>query len=153
MNIKLFASLFFLIFLETSMAESEDVRVKLCGREFVRTVVASCGSFRVKRSMPDSDLHFAYPYRNLQNWLDRDLVVHQRGSPAVEDEQWREQDTPESVRGHPDPRQHTSPPAEPLDHSTTMQDLSVSSRSRRDAGPAGVCCTSGCTMNELIQYC
>ncbi|XP_073704268.1 insulin-like 3 (Leydig cell) [Garra rufa] len=153
MNIKWFAFSALLILLKTSKSESQDVRVKLCGREFIRMVVTSCGSSRLKRNAPDSDLHFANPHRNLQNWLDRDLVAHQKGTLTAEDEQWREHDSPESVTAHPAPHQHTSPPAELLEHSTTVQDLSMSSRTRRDVGPAGVCCTSGCTMSELIQYC
>ncbi|XP_016386458.1 insulin-like 3 (Leydig cell) [Sinocyclocheilus rhinocerous] len=153
MNMKWFASLAFLILLVTSKTEGQDARVKLCGREFIRMVVTSCGSSRLKRNAPDSDLHFANPHRNLQNWLDSDLVAHQKGSLTAEDEQWREHDSPESMTERPAPKQHTSPPAELLEHSTTVQDLSMSSRTRRDVGPAGVCCTSGCTMSELIQYC
>lgn len=59
MNIKWFASLALLSLLETSKTESQDVRVKLCGREFIRMVVTSCGSSRLKRNVLDSDLHFA----------------------------------------------------------------------------------------------
>lgn len=96
---------------------------------------------------------FSFSYKicpfsgNLQNWLDREWT------PTAEDEQWRKHDAPESVTEHPAPHQHTSPPAELREHSTTVQDLSMSTRTRRDVGPAGVCCTSGCTMSELIQYC
>lgn len=62
MNMKWFASLAFIILLETSKTEGQDVRVKLCGREFIRMVVTSCGSSRLKRNAPDSDLHFANPH-------------------------------------------------------------------------------------------
>lgn len=62
MNIKWFASLAFLILLEISKTESQDVRVKLCGREFIRMVVTSCGSSRLKRNVLDSDFHFANPH-------------------------------------------------------------------------------------------
>uniref|UniRef100_A0A8C1TCZ8 Uncharacterized protein n=1 Tax=Cyprinus carpio TaxID=7962 RepID=A0A8C1TCZ8_CYPCA len=110
-------------------------------------VVTSCGSSRLKRNSPDSNLHFANPHRNLQNWLNRDLVA-QKGTLTAKEEQWREHESPESVTEHPAPHQHISPPAEHLEHSITVQDLSMSSRTRRDVGPAGVCCTSGCTMSE-----
>ncbi|XP_052405698.1 relaxin-3-like [Carassius gibelio] len=146
MSMKWFASLSVLILLQASKTESQDVRVKLCGREFIRMVVTSCGSSRLKRNAPDSDLHFANPhsrfafFRHSWNLQNRDLVAHQKGTLTAEDER-------------PAPHQHTSPPAELLEHSTTVQDLSMSSRTRRDVGPAGVCCTSGCTMSELIQYC
>ncbi|XP_067309883.1 insulin-like 3 (Leydig cell) [Pseudorasbora parva] len=149
MNVKWFASLAFLFLLETSKTESQDVRVKLCGREFIRMVVTSCGSSRLKRNVLDSDLHFANPHWNLQNWLDRDFFAYQTAG----DKQMREYDVHESVTEHPAPHQNTSPPAELLEHSTNVQDLSMSSRTRRDVGPAGICCTSGCTMSELIQYC
>ncbi|XP_052466619.1 insulin-like peptide INSL5 [Carassius gibelio] len=153
MNMKGFASLAFLIILEISKTESQDVRVKLCGREFIRMVVTSCGSSRLKRNSPDSDLHFANPHRNLQNWLNSALVA-QKGTLTAEEEQWREHESPESEAEHLVPhQQHISPPAEHMKHSSTVQDLRMSSRTRRDVGPAGVCCTSGCTMSELIQYC
>lgn len=61
MKIKWFASLAFLILLETSKTESQDARVKLCGREFIRMVVTSCGSSRLKRNVLDSDFQFANP--------------------------------------------------------------------------------------------
>lgn len=59
---KWFALLALLIILETSKTESQDVRVKLCGREFIRMVVTSCGSSRLKRNAADADLHFANPH-------------------------------------------------------------------------------------------
>uniref|UniRef100_A0A672SCL3 Insulin-like 3 n=1 Tax=Sinocyclocheilus grahami TaxID=75366 RepID=A0A672SCL3_SINGR len=155
MNMKWFASLAFLILLETSKTEGQDARVKLCGREFIRMVVTSCGSSRLKRNAPDSDLHFANPhsrfafFRHACSYQFINLLFFL----TAEDKQWREHDSPESVTERPAHHQHTSPPAELLEHSTTVQDLSMSSRTRRDVGPAGVCCTSGCTMSELIQYC
>lgn len=89
----------------------------------------------------------------LQNWLNRDLLANQKWAQTSKEEQWKESESPESVTDHPAPHQYMSPQAEVLVHSTTVQDLSMSSRTRRDVGPAGVCCTSGCTMSELIQYC
>ncbi|XP_051985032.1 insulin-like 3 [Xyrauchen texanus] len=153
MNIKWFAFLAFLILLKSSQTNSQDVRVKLCGREFIRMVVTSCGSPRLKRQASDSYHPFANLQWSLKNWLYRDLFAYQKGTLAGEDKQWREHDSPESVTEQPASHHHMSPPAELLEHSTTVQDLSMSSRTRRDVGPAGVCCTSGCTMSELIQYC
>ncbi|XP_055058200.1 insulin-like 3 (Leydig cell) [Misgurnus anguillicaudatus] len=153
MNCKWFASLAFLILLESSKIESQDVRVKLCGREFIRMVVTSCGSSRLKRDAPDFGPLYTKPHRRLQNWLNRDLLANQKWAQTSQEEQWKESESPESVTDHPAPQQHMSPQAEVLVHSTAAQDLSMSYRTRRDVGPAGVCCTSGCTMSELIQYC
>ncbi|KAA0719185.1 hypothetical protein E1301_Tti007497 [Triplophysa tibetana] len=149
MNIKWFASLTFLVLIESSKSESQDIRVKLCGREFIRMVVTSCGSSRFKRNAPDSGPLYTTPIRSLQNLLNGDLRANQKWTPASEKEQWKE--STESVTEHP--ASNMSPPAEVLLHSTTVQDASTSSRTRRDVGPAGVCCTSGCTLSELIQYC
>ncbi|XP_065132364.1 insulin-like 3 (Leydig cell) [Paramisgurnus dabryanus] len=188
MNCKWFASLAFLILLESSKIESQDVRVKLCGREFIRMVVTSCGSSRLKRDAPDfgplytkphsrfacfkHEIHFVcffyilcitscyllilplYHFSGrLQNWLNRDLMANEKWAQTSQEEQWKESESPESVTDHPALKQHMSPQAEVLVHSTAAQDLSSSYRTRRDVGPAGVCCTSGCTMSELIQYC
>lgn len=188
MNIKWFASLTFLVLIESSKSESQDIRVKLCGREFIRMVVTSCGSSRFKRNAPDSGPLYTTPISrftffrhsfsficlfslysiyycthwflntvylflsgSLQNLLNVDLLANQKLTPASEKKQWKEFESTESVTEHP--ASHMSPPAEVLLHSTTVQDASTSSRTRRDVGPAGVCCTSGCTMSELIQYC
>lgn len=61
MNIKWFASLTFLVLIESSKSESQDIRVKLCGREFIRMVVTSCGSSRFKRNAPDSGPLYTTP--------------------------------------------------------------------------------------------
>ncbi|XP_051989339.1 relaxin-3-like [Xyrauchen texanus] len=143
MNMKWFASLSFLILLESSKTDSQDVWVKLCGREFIRMVVTSCGSSRLKRHTPDFDHPFANPHRSLQNWLNRDLFAFQKETPTGEDKQSSINDSPDSVTEQQASHQHMSPPAELLEHSTTMQDISLSS----------ICCTLGCTMNQLIQYC
>ncbi|KAI7809525.1 insulin-like 3 (Leydig cell) [Triplophysa rosa] len=151
MNMKWFASLTFFILIESAKSESQDIRVKLCGREFIRMVVTSCGSSRFKRHAPDSSPLYTKPDRSLQNLLNGDLLANQKWTPASEEEQWKEFEPTESMTEHP--ASHTSPSAEVLLHSTTVRDVSTSSRTRRDVGPAGVCCTSGCTMSELIQYC
>ncbi|TRY66296.1 hypothetical protein DNTS_008057 [Danionella cerebrum] len=142
MHMKWFSFVAVVLLLEAPRAESADTRVKLCGREFIRMVVTSCGSSRLRRDVPQADLQFQ-PHWTLQNWLDRNGLVYQRGPLAVEGEHWPEQDAPKSLSMEP----------QLSEYSTTPQDLSTSSRTRRDVGPAGICCTSGCTMSELIQYC
>lgn len=48
--------------MESSKSESQDIRVKLCGREFIRMVVTSCGSSRLKRNAPDSGPLYTKPH-------------------------------------------------------------------------------------------
>lgn len=48
--------------MESSKSESQDIRVKLCGREFIRMVVTSCGSSRLKRNAPDSGSLYTKPH-------------------------------------------------------------------------------------------
>ncbi|XP_035277441.1 insulin-like 3 (Leydig cell) [Anguilla anguilla] len=106
-------------------AHCQDVRVKLCGREFIRMVVTSCGSSRLRRSAAE----IGHPHGN-QSYPDANGQVPLQGDhPPIDD--------PTGPRA----KVTGGPPAIEL------------WRSRRSAGPAGVCCRSGCTLSELVQYC
>ncbi|KAJ8336364.1 hypothetical protein SKAU_G00375840 [Synaphobranchus kaupii] len=103
-------------------AHTQDVRVKLCGREFIRMVVTSCGSSRLRRSAVELD--------------------HLHGNQP-----------------HPDPSGESPlhvdhlPTDDPTSPGSKVTEEGLLSRARRSAGPAGVCCRTGCTMSELVQYC
>ncbi|KAJ8373304.1 hypothetical protein AAFF_G00266600 [Aldrovandia affinis] len=45
-------------------ARGQDARVKLCGREFIRMVVSSCGSSRLRRSEPELQRPHSDPQRS-----------------------------------------------------------------------------------------
>lgn len=53
MNIKWIITLTVLFIAENDGIAGKDVRVKLCGREFIRMVVTLCGSSRLRRYAPE----------------------------------------------------------------------------------------------------
>ncbi|KAI4889885.1 hypothetical protein NFI96_029464 [Prochilodus magdalenae] len=134
-------------------SNGQDVRVKLCGREFIRMVVTSCGSSRLRRSALDiNHTHYSIPSMSL--FTGQIMDDFSSGQLArvqiVEDEQWPDdvsldKETENGSAGKTTEQSRTVPNA--------GQPVSVSSRAVRDVGPAGVCCRSGCTMSELVQYC
>uniref|UniRef100_A0A4W4FW70 Insulin-like domain-containing protein n=1 Tax=Electrophorus electricus TaxID=8005 RepID=A0A4W4FW70_ELEEL len=82
-------------------ALQRDYGVKLCGREFIRAVIFTCGGSRWKRS------------------LDLDLV---HSGETVRDE-----------------------PAPPYSPDRRKRNFSL--------GLAGMCCTQGCTKNDIGRLC
>lgn len=55
MRVKLLIPLLVFLLVEDPWAMAQDARIKLCGREFVRRVISSCGSSRGKRHAPETD--------------------------------------------------------------------------------------------------
>lgn len=53
MNIKWIITITVLVIAENDGISGKDVRVKLCGREFIRMVVTLCGSSRQRRYAPE----------------------------------------------------------------------------------------------------
>ncbi|MBN3302961.1 insulin-like 3 (Leydig cell) [Amia ocellicauda] len=158
---RLFAPLLFLLVVWHSRAHAQDNRVKLCGREFIRMVVRSCGSSRLKRHTQELEQPQVSHHRELLEWLKSDTFNYQEGpDPSREPQDWREEEERNDM-GYTPPVQLASTPSPIPDQSKAAEGSSVSawtlqpgsSRLRRDSGPAGGCCRSGCTMSELVQYC
>ncbi|XP_006640027.2 insulin-like 3 (Leydig cell) [Lepisosteus oculatus] len=160
-----FSSFLFLLVVWHSGARAQDNRVKLCGREFIRMVVTSCGSSRLKRSTPESDQPRVNPYWKLLERLTSDeLNDWEDPGTSVTTVTWSS--PAGDLAGEPGPlppRERTSSMSrvpresraegDPSVPAQTFLPLTGSSRSRREVGPAGVCCRSGCTLSELVQYC
>lgn len=53
MNIKWIITITVLLIAKNDGVSGKDVRVKLCGREFIRMVVTLCGSSRLRRDAPE----------------------------------------------------------------------------------------------------
>ncbi|XP_076838119.1 insulin-like 3 (Leydig cell) [Brachyhypopomus gauderio] len=148
MAIKLFVIFAVLVIVEAD--RTQDVRLKLCGREFIRMVVTSCGSSRLRHYAPDIDRSLGSPQSG--NWwegLGRSLFTQHTGIQHSEEGQRIDHASLESVTKNLPSSSHMGPPGK----KTTRQAMSASARLQRDAGPAGVCCRLGCTMSELVQYC
>ncbi|XP_026767705.1 insulin-like 3 (Leydig cell) [Pangasianodon hypophthalmus] len=123
MNIKWIITLTVLLIAENDGISGKDVRVKLCGREFIRMVVTLCGSSRLRRYAPEINPMSISPHEIKSSSEDQ------------------------TINNSPENSSLSSflKIMESLEHS--------SSRLQRDIGPAGVCCRSGCTKTELVQYC
>uniref|UniRef100_A0A3B1JTS0 Insulin-like 3 n=1 Tax=Astyanax mexicanus TaxID=7994 RepID=A0A3B1JTS0_ASTMX len=93
MNLKVLVTLAVVLMVGDGESGGDETRLKLCGREFIRMVVTSCGSSRLRRQMFGED------------------------------------------------------------DGSSVENRTAGTRTPRNAGPAGVCCRSGCTMSELVQYC
>ncbi|XP_036940131.1 insulin-like 3 (Leydig cell) [Acanthopagrus latus] len=106
-------------------------RIKMCGRELIRLAVSSCGSSRLRRSIPDVAL------RQDQNSFHWDLDASTEEQQATEDVHAAPESDGERVLFSLAPHWHP-----------------VSSRIRRTAGKiSDICCERGCSMKELIQFC
>uniref|UniRef100_A0A8C4TI98 Insulin-like domain-containing protein n=1 Tax=Erpetoichthys calabaricus TaxID=27687 RepID=A0A8C4TI98_ERPCA len=158
-----FTSVSELLFIKWVLAQNN--RVKLCGREFVRSVVVSCGSPRWKHlgSLPASSLHgvcmFSPCLRQLLSWLDSNTNLESFFPPEVTDEpsitsqEAGEVQTPfgdeEGSPFHPSPFTIEVPPS----YTGSAPSEKWASRTRREASLAGICCKLGCTKSELSLYC
>ncbi|CAB1325942.1 unnamed protein product [Coregonus sp. 'balchen'] len=159
MDAKCLVSLVVVLMVGVYGTQGQDARVKLCGREFIRMVVTSCGSSRLKRSAPELGQHHVNRHRAILDWLNSNQFANLRTAEPGEDvmTQRDDQDFTESLTE--DQQTHLGFPSTPpqvqvdMEPSTIPLGYTVSSRTRRDVGPAGVCCRSGCTMSELVQYC
>ncbi|XP_069504833.1 insulin-like 3 [Ambystoma mexicanum] len=131
--------------------------VKLCGREFIRTVVMSCGGSRWKRYSPEPGQERSNPYRELLDWLNSD---HFFLSPE------HLNFLPEDEHQGQDPAGPSAPlGGSPIDNLLGLQEGQLRdpdengeigaapSRGKRNAGPAGSCCRRGCTKSELVRFC
>ncbi|KAJ1085842.1 hypothetical protein NDU88_005967 [Pleurodeles waltl] len=130
--------------------------VKLCGREFIRTVVMSCGGSRWKRYSPEPGQGSANPYRALLDWLNSDqfflLPHHLNSLPDGE----REGQDPAGVAaplGGSNQDNLLGPQEGAMHDEENGQHMAAQTRSKRNAGPAGSCCRRGCTKSELVRFC
>ncbi|XP_031587858.1 insulin-like 3 (Leydig cell) [Oreochromis aureus] len=104
-------------------------RIKMCGRELIRLAVSSCGSSRVRRSIPDLGLG-KNQYASL--WEQISSTEEYLASEAV----------------------RTASRAAAEKDAVSLAPHLLSSRIRRTAGKiSDICCEKGCSMKELIQFC
>ncbi|XP_060742791.1 insulin-like 3 (Leydig cell) [Tachysurus vachellii] len=139
MNVKWIIAVTLLLIADKDGVLGKDVRVKLCGREFIRMVVTLCGSSRLRRYAPEINPVSISPYAFQYN---SDLFSNLTQIKSTSEDQ--------TISKSPEKVLNSSVSSflkimESTEHS--------SSRLQRDVGPAGVCCRSGCTKTELVQYC
>ncbi|KAK0136644.1 Relaxin-3 [Merluccius polli] len=157
------------------LAVPRDYGVKLCGREFIRAVIFTCGGSRWRRAQDgDSD-----PFQ--RNYYHSDVTQGGDDQPGG----WQQNDV--RVTKYP----HLSPPAlgatladllavfgrdagRPLDPLREFQLSTISEEQRKQTdvgwpksssssslrkrrnfslGVAGMCCSQGCTKNDIGRLC
>ncbi|XP_053312042.1 insulin-like 3 [Spea bombifrons] len=130
--------------------ERDELGMKLCGREFIRTVVMSCGGSRWKRYSPEPGQERPNPYRDIIDWLNRDFQEDPEGLNSVYGEGARDPPSPSLHQRDPTMEQLRSSLYDTL-VGEEQQDVSL--RMKRSAGPAGSCCQRGCTKTDLMKFC
>ncbi|XP_040000633.1 insulin-like 3 (Leydig cell) [Xiphias gladius] len=127
---KCFVSLMMVLVAAVYVAHAQE-RIKMCGRELIRLAVSSCGTSRLRRSIPDIELG------------QHQLTPHWDRDASTEEHQATEAVLISPESGERKDVLSLAPPWYPL-----------SSRMGRAAGRiSDICCEKGCSMKELIQFC
>ncbi|XP_037548034.1 prorelaxin H1 [Nematolebias whitei] len=144
-----------------------DYGVKLCGREFIRAVIFTCGGSRWKRSTEGDADPFQWTSLsdltvedNQQTWQ-RDAEPTDTRSPLPVASSLSLADLLSLYRTAGGRQQPPSRVSDPSGGSAVLgeQDAasiwSVSSRKKRNfsLGVAGMCCSQGCTKNDIGRLC
>ncbi|XP_067298694.1 relaxin-3b [Pseudorasbora parva] len=127
--------------------------VKLCGREFIRAVIFTCGGSRWRRSVDvsagdlSSDLLSTHDDEASDSWADPILPgLPFRPRPDSEALAW-------STQGHESPV--FSRPVRSLISEEVLEALRSSDRKGRDVvvGLSNACCKWGCSKSEISSLC
>ncbi|XP_038640923.1 relaxin-3a [Scyliorhinus canicula] len=125
-------------------ARNPVLGVKLCGREFIRAVIFTCGGSRWKRmktaDIPESITHLEHTMNdaNLNDWdLAEDVTGYQPKSWGVPVGLGRESGSRRSISDD------------------ALETLRSSNRKGRDVvvGLSNACCKWGCTKSEISSLC
>ncbi|KAM4809032.1 insulin-like 3 [Rhinophrynus dorsalis] len=133
-------------------AGGAEFGMKLCGREFIRTVVMSCGGSRWKRYSPEPGQERVNPYRDIIDWLNRDIMEDQERMNSVYGESQGTRNAPSSAMQERDPTMEQLR-GSLYDPEIGEEQQQGSLRMKRSAGPAGSCCQRGCTKTDLMKFC
>ncbi|XP_060918173.1 prorelaxin H1 [Labrus mixtus] len=143
-----------------------DYGVKLCGREFIRAVIFTCGGSRWKRST-EGDLD-PFQWKSLSDVAAEDSQeTWQLGTELTPDDRsaFRSSYSLADLVALLGARQHSLRDPEMPRPSTVLNvqegypadqvDLPISSRRKRNfsLGVAGKCCNQGCTKNDIGRLC
>ncbi|XP_063076403.1 insulin-like 3 (Leydig cell) [Engraulis encrasicolus] len=145
-----------------SVVKAQDGRLKLCGREFIRMVISSCGSSSPSRHVREVDQAHRGLYSGLLGHVSSEQFLI-TGSGEVQQQQvpeWTSEhrpsaaasSEPEAASGEPQGSWAQPEDAREAEAEAEAEESRAFHRVRRE-GPAGLCCRSGCTMSELVQFC
>ncbi|KAK5914188.1 hypothetical protein CgunFtcFv8_008646 [Champsocephalus gunnari] len=121
--------------------------VKLCGREFIRAVIFTCGGSRWRRSLRSSD-DSEDPFSSSQ-MESSDGLIH---NPVVESLLQRNRDLSFTTDSH---EGVFSRPARSFITEEILQALRKADRKGRDVvvGLSNACCKWGCSKSEISSLC
>ncbi|KAK5885121.1 hypothetical protein CesoFtcFv8_018864 [Champsocephalus esox] len=121
--------------------------VKLCGREFIRAVIFTCGGSRWRRSLRSSD-DSEDPFSSSQ-MESSDSLIH---NPVVESLLQRNRDLSFTTDSH---EGVFSRPARSFITEEILQALRKADRKGRDVvvGLSNACCKWGCSKSEISSLC
>nr|XP_014347687.1 PREDICTED: relaxin-3-like isoform X2 [Latimeria chalumnae] len=160
------AFLFFtIVHSEELEGRSKEYGVKLCGREFIRTLVMSCGGSRWKRysSEPEDFLEWLNSekfYSTPEDLkaseetedLNQRLHVFRRSTDYKEDPSFlTDYEYLVNLKEELGEIYEEKVKSLLLPQANGLENRSP--RNRRNIGPAGTCCKWGCTKSELIRFC
>ncbi|TNN69434.1 Relaxin-3 [Liparis tanakae] len=121
--------------------------VKLCGREFIRAVIFTCGGSRWRRSVGDSAL---IGEEGFDPWNTNPIPQHGEQDPA-ESHVWMDQTLNEASVAAGFSRSSRSP----MMSEGVMEALRSADRKGRDVvvGLSNACCKWGCSKSEISSLC
>ncbi|KAF4092782.1 hypothetical protein AMELA_G00024240 [Ameiurus melas] len=126
--------------------------VKLCGREFIRAVIFTCGGSRWRRSITSTDDLSVDPFGSGIRDAAEGLVLPSRPKFSLQ------HDTGpisfDMVRGGQEASEF-SRPARSIISDEVLEALRTSSRKGRDVvvGLSNACCKWGCSKSEISSLC
>uniref|UniRef100_A0A1A7XPK7 Relaxin 1 n=1 Tax=Iconisemion striatum TaxID=60296 RepID=A0A1A7XPK7_9TELE len=152
----------------SGMMVPRDYGVKLCGREFIRAVIFTCGGSRWKRSTQGELDLFQWsslgdvPVDDRQTWQ-RAAELRQNQSPLPADSSYSLADLLTLYRATSDRQQPSPGVLDPPGGSAVLSEQENrdaagwfgSSKKKRNfsLGVAGMCCNQGCTKNDIGRLC
>ncbi|KAM4603523.1 relaxin-3b [Polymixia lowei] len=121
--------------------------VKLCGREFIRAVIFTCGGSRWKRSIGDSGVTGDVAF---DPWNTNPIPQLSSEQHPSESQVWKEETTGEASTGAGFSRLGRSPISEEV-----LEALRSADRKGRDVvvGLSNACCKWGCSKSEISSLC
>ncbi|XP_049900905.1 relaxin-3b [Epinephelus moara] len=116
--------------------------VKLCGREFIRAVIFTCGGSRWRRSIGDSEA--------FDPWNTNPIPQLSGKQDPAEAQTWRDQTLNEESVAAGFGRSARSPISEEV-----LEALRSTDRKGRDVvvGLSNACCKWGCSKSEISSLC
>ncbi|XP_055017103.1 relaxin-3 isoform X2 [Boleophthalmus pectinirostris] len=121
--------------------------VKLCGREFIRAVIFTCGGSRWRRSVGDTALTGE---ENFDPWSTNPMPQVSRSQDAAQPDLWKTQTSEDTVAATGFSRSARSPMLEEV-----LEALRSADRKGRDVvvGLSNACCKWGCSKSEISSLC